>query len=298
VALSWVLAGTYVLLTDRHASGDWVAAPGVSDDASSDATDPAPSPSPSVVATNGLAPSGDIRAALASYAATKKAHVGIAVFDRVTGATVTYNDGVRFATASVVKMDILATVLYQNQKAGRQLSATQKALATKMITASDNNAATSLWNSVGGASGVAAANKVFGLTQTKPNYAWGMTTTTPSDQVRLLGVLTNPNSPLSQANQQYELGLMAKVEADQRWGVPRAAGTGATGVYNKNGWLASIRDRGRWIVNSVGRIVEPGHDWLVAVLSDHSSSMGSGITVIEHETVTAVNGLRSAPPTQ
>src|SRR5207248_274855 len=83
-------------------------------------------------------------------------------------------------TASVVKMDILATVLYQNQKAGRQLSATQKALATKMITASDNDAATALWNSAGGAGGVATANRAFGLTQTKPNYAWGMTTTTPA----------------------------------------------------------------------------------------------------------------------
>jgi beta-lactamase class A len=298
VALSWVLAGSYVLFSSQHASGDWVAAPNPSDAGATDPPDDPPSPSPSMVAANGVDPSSTIRAALASYLASHKAHAGIAVLDRVTGATIAYNDTVRFNTASVVKMDILATVLYQNQKAGRQLSATQKALATKMITASDNDAATSLWNSVGGASGVAAANRAFGLTQTKPNYAWGMTSTTPSDQVRLLGVLTNPNGPLSQANEQYELGLMGKVESDQRWGVPRAAGTGATAVYNKNGWLANIHDRGRWIVNSVGRIVEPGHDWLVAVLSDHSSSMGSGITTIEHITVTAVSGLRAAPVKQ
>jgi hypothetical protein len=64
----------------------------------------------------------------------------------------------------------------------------------------------------------------------------------------------------------------------------------------KNGWLASPADRGRWIVNSVGRVVEPGHDWLVAVLSDHNPTEGSGITLVEHLASTALTGLRSADP--
>jgi beta-lactamase class A len=242
-------------------------------------------------------PTDRVRASLAGYLSSRGAHAGIAVLDRVTGLTVTYNAGVRFATASVVKMDILATLLWECQRAGRTLTAGQKQLATAMITRSDNDAASDLWDEVGGASGVAQANRAFGLTQTSPNRSgyWGLSTTTPSDQLRLLAVLATPGGPLSAASQAYELGLMGRVQADQRWGVPRAAVAGSTAVYVKNGWLANASDRNRWVVNSVGRIVEPGHDWLVAVLSDHSGSQSTGISVVERLAITAVSGLRSAP---
>jgi len=237
-----------------------------------------------------------VRAALARYAAARRAHTGIAVLDRVTGRAVGYEDGARFPTASVVKLDILATLLWQHQRTGRPLSAGQKHAATEMITESDNEAADALWTEIGGASGLAQANRVFGLTRTTPNRAgyWGLTTTTAADQVRLLGVLADPAGPLSAGSRGYALGLLARVRAGQRWGVPRAA-AGPTAVYVKDGWLASVADRGRWIVNSVGRIIEPGHDWLVAVLSDHNPTEGGGIGTVEHLATTAVAGLRATP---
>src|SRR5437764_924526 len=164
-----------------------------------------------------------------------------------------------------------------------------------MITESDNDAADELWETVGGAGGVAPANRAFGLHETSPNRAgyWGMTSTTVADQVRLLGVLADPAGPLSPGSRGYLLGLMSRVESGQRWGVPRAAGTAASAVYVKNGWLASVADHGRWIVNSVGRIVEPGHDWLVAVLSDHNPTEAGGISLVEHLARTALTGLRA-----
>ena len=262
-------------------------------------TVPSASPSPSVAADVLPDPAASVGAAvaatLAAYVGAHRAHAGIAVVDRVTGVSVTYNGGVRFATASVVKVDILATLLWQAQRAGREPTTVQRRRATEMITESDNDAADELWETVGGAGGVGPANRAFGLHETSPNRAgyWGMTSTTVADQVRLLGVLADPAGPLSTGSRGYLLGLMSRVESGQRWGVPRAAGTGASAVYVKNGWLASVADRGRWIVNSVGRIVEPGHDWLVAVLSDHNPTEAGGISLVEHLARTALTGLRA-----
>jgi len=260
------------------------------------------SPRPSVAADVRPAPAGSVTAALAAAlaadATARRAHAGIAVLDRVSGVSVGYNDGVRFATASVVKVDILATLLWRDERAGREPTAAQRRLATEMITESDNEAASDLWDTIGGAAGLAQANRMFGLRQTVPNRSgyWGMTGTTAADQLRLLGVLADPTGPLSAAGRGYLLGLMSRVESGQRWGVPRGAGTGATAVYVKNGWLANVADRGRWIVNSVGRVVEPGHDFLVAVLSDHNPTEAAGISLVEHLTRTALTGLRPVPP--
>ena len=91
--------------------------------------------------------------------------------------------------------------------------------------------------------------------------------------------------------QPYELNLMANVESDQRWGVPAAAGPTATAVYVKNGWLSSDSDNGLWVVNSIGRIVEPGHDWLIAILANHETSEDRTITLIQNTAALMVNGL-------
>ncbi len=261
-------------------------------------TDPEPEPiaTPSMAGQVLADPAVPLRAAIDSYVTGRGAHLGVVVLDRVTGETLAYNDSVRFATASVVKVDILATLLLRAQRAGRPLTAAQKDLASQMITESDNDAATELWDEAGGATGVAQANRTFGLTQTSPNRDdyWGLTTTTPADQVRLLGVLADPAGPLSAASRGYALDLMSRVESDQRWGVPAAAGTATTAVYVKDGWLSNGNDDDRWIVNSVGRLVEPGHDWLVAVLSDHTDDEDAAIATVEHVASTVVTGLREA----
>jgi len=267
---------------------------------------PAPSaptapPSPSIV---DISPAGEtppspdpvglVRDALAASLAGQGRDVGIEVLDRVTGRTVGYQETLGFETASIVKVDILATLLWQDQKEGRQLTANQRGLAEDMITESDNDAASALWDAIGGASGLATANRAFGLTATTPgpDGYWGATTTTPADQVKLLAMLSDDSGPLSAANRAYELNLMANVESDQRWGVPAAAGSATTVVYVKNGWLSSPNDNGLWVVNSIGRIVEPGHDWLVAVLTNHQSDEDRAITLIQNTAAAALNGLR------
>ena len=262
---------------------------------------PAAPPSPSIVdvlpageSPPSPDPVGIVRDALASSLSGEGHNVGVEVLDRVTGRTVGYQETLGFETASIVKVDILATLLLQDQKAGRQLTANHRDLAEDMITESDNDAASALWNTIGGASGLAAANRTFALTGTTPgpDGSWGATRTTAADQIKLLAMLSDDSSPLSAANRAYELNLMANVESDQRWGVPVAADTAATAVYVKNGWLSSPSDNGLWVVNSVGRIVEPGHDWLIAVLTNHESDEDPAITLIQNTVADALSGLR------
>jgi hypothetical protein len=84
--------------------------------------------------------------------------------------------------------------------------------------------------------------------------------------------------------------------AHQRWGVPDAAGSQATAVYVKNGWMTRSTEGGKWVINSIGRIVEPGHDWLIAVLSNYNPTQSSGIMLVQHAADLAVKTAPAAEP--
>jgi beta-lactamase class A len=285
-----VLVGAVLIVYGLHLGWDSQSA-GASAGATPDSPSASPSPSPSRID-----PAIAVQASVAAYLASSGTHASLALLDQTTGEKIYYQESVQFETASIVKVDILSTLLYQRQQKNETLTSAQRQTATKMITQSDNDAATSLWNQIGATSGLAAANKVFGLTQTTPgtNGQWGLTKTTAADQLRLLQMLTSSSGPLNQTSRSYVLGLMNTVEKDQRWGVPDAADKQATNVYVKNGWLSRSTDAGKWIINTIGRIVEPGHDWLVVVLSNYHPTMTNGVDQVEHAADLAVNGLRSS----
>ncbi|GAA5177239.1 serine hydrolase [Rugosimonospora acidiphila] len=253
-----------------------------------------PSATPSAPGPASPRPSVDpavyVRARIAAYLAQYGSHASFALLDKVTGEEVLYQEGTEFETGSIVKVDILATLLWQGQQSGTSLSQSQRQLATQMITESDNDAATALWDQIGGASALAEANAVFGLTETTPGQDgyWGLTTTTAADQLRLLQLIANSSGPLNSSSRAYLLGLMSRVDGDQRWGVPVAADAQATGVYVKNGWLSRSTEDDKWIINSIGRIVEPAHDWLIVVLSNYNATQNSGITLVQHAADLAV----------
>ncbi len=206
--------------------------------------------------------------------------VSVAVLDVTSGESAAYGDAA-FDTASIVKVDILAALLLQAQDAGRTLTTTEKSYATTMIQNSDNDSATALWNLIGTADGLDAANKTFGLTGTTGGAGplWGLTQTTAADQLTLLQQVFGDDSKLSAASQSYIQGLMKEIEADQQWGVSAAA-DGAKWAL-KNGWLARSTT-GLWDVNSIGRVTgTDGDEYLVAVLSNGSTTQAEGITLIE-----------------
>lgn len=81
---------------------------------------------------------------------------------------------------------------------------------------------------------------------------------------------------LAPASRAYELNLMTRVVAGQRWGAPTGAPHGET-VAVKNGWLP-LATRG-WRVHTTG-VGLGSRSYLMAVLSDGNPSMSYGVTTV------------------
>lgn len=217
----------------------------------------------------------DITAALKG----RKSTVAVALHDRTTKTTCTLRATSKYDSASVVKATVLATLLWDNAKHNRYLTQRETDLSTRMITKSDNDATTSLWKQLG-VGKVNAFLKAAGMTHTVPGSGgyWGLTQITAQDEQRLLTLLTEKNSVLSDSARSYELGLMRKVVSSQRWGTPAGALTGTT-VQVKNGWLQ--RATHGWRVHSIGAFTGNGHDYTLTVLTQDNKTMNDGVNTIQ-----------------
>ncbi|MFC4113416.1 serine hydrolase [Nonomuraea zeae] len=261
---------------------------------------PSPPPSPSLASprkTNLPRPSyrKPLTRALSRYLDDVPGQLAVAIRDLSTGRSFSYNRGLRTATASIVKVNIVVALLLQAQRRHRRLTGWERRAAARAIKVSDNAAASALWAAIGGAFGLAAANSKLGLRSTRPGPggAWGSTTTSAADQLRLLTALTSADSPLSAQHRRYVLRLMGDVAPEQSWGVSAAGRKGAD-VALKNGWLPRERDGGRWTVNSIGRVRDRGHTYLIAVISRRHGSMGAGVKAVEHVSALMAEALSGA----
>jgi beta-lactamase class A len=246
---------------------------------------PTPSPGPSGPGPQDAAKQQRAKREAALTKALKKfadtaPEFSVAVLDNRTGALYSYRGKETYETASVVKVDVLAALLLDAQDDGRDLTPNELSLAQRMIRASDNDATTALFGVIGRTGGLSRANRRLGLTTTTVSPAWGRTRTTVTDQVALLGELTDPDGPLDAESRKLILGLMRTVNADQRWGVTAAARDGERTAV-KNGWDTRSTDGGRWIINSVGRITGDDVDVSLAVLSHGHGSMNPGVDSVE-----------------
>jgi hypothetical protein len=232
---------------------------------------------------------GALSTAAAAYLARRSGTVLAAVYDLRTGQTWQLGDGPAQPAASVVKLDILETMLARPR--GAVLSPADQALARSMIEDSDNDAATSLWNEDGGAAGLTYYGDRAGLIQTIPSACvacagfafpgWGLSLTVPLDQLTLLKQLVAPGPQplLSAAARSYALSLMEHVAPDQRWGITGGVPAGVT-VAVKDGWLPLNAAATNWQVNSVGWVSGKGRNYLIAVLSTGNRTEKYGIDTI------------------
>ncbi len=211
----------------------------------------------------------------------------VALLDTRSGASATYGNRA-YDTASIVKVGILAALLLKAQDERRGLTAKERDAATVMIEHSDNGAATALWKVIGGADGLDAAQHRLGLTHTRGGRAglWGLTRTTAADQLRLLRAVFGDGSALNANSRAYIRTLMGRIATGQDWGVSAAADAGA-GTRLKNGWLPRSTT-GLWDVNSIGQVTASGRTYLVAVLSDGSKNMNTGVALVEQAARAAV----------
>jgi hypothetical protein len=238
---------------------------------------------PVIAVTHHVAPGPNDLFALpsvAAYLAGVTDNLTVAVYDDVTGQTSVYRPGIAEDTASIMKVDILATLLAEDQAHGEALTTAEDGLSQDMIEHSDNADAQDLWEAEGGATAVTSFDTAAGLTQTTPDVAgyWGLSTTTAADQVQLLRQVAYAGGVLSTASRDYELGLMSNVESDQAWGVSSGVAPNVT-VALKNGWLPL--DSGGWQVNSIGYIDGDGRDYVVAMLSDGNATETQGIDTLQ-----------------
>ncbi|MDX3237454.1 serine hydrolase [Streptomyces sp. ME03-5709C] len=207
------------------------------------------------------------------------ARIAVSLHDRTTGTSCALRADQHFDSASTVKVTVLATLLRDARQHHRHLTSREAALATAMITKSDNDATTALWKQLGAAkvSGFLAA---AGMNHTVPGAAgaWGLTQITAGDEQKLLDLLTAPNTVLGDTARAYALKLMNQVVPSQRWGTPAGA-PGSAAVHVKNGWLS--RATHGWRVHSLGAFTGGGHDYTITVLTDDDRTMASGVTTIE-----------------
>ncbi|MGW3570662.1 serine hydrolase [Streptomyces sp. NPDC000941] len=205
--------------------------------------------------------------------------VAIALRDPATNTVCILRGNRAFDSASVVKVTVLATLLWDADQRHRQLTARESELATAMITKSDNAATSTLWRQLG-ADKVAAFLRAAGMSRTVPgtNNHWGLTQITARDQMRLLDLVTNPNPVLSDSARAYILDLMGKVVPSQRWGTPAGA-PDTVQSHVKNGWLS--RATHGWRVHSIGVFTGNGPSYTITVLTQDNRTMAAGVATVE-----------------
>src|SRR3984885_1159928 len=191
----------------------------------------------------------------------------VSVYDRVTGVSCLYNGSKHFDSASIVKAIIMAALLRWHQETGTPLSSWEKSEAALMITQSDNDAATALWDELG-MSNLQHFLDLAGMgeTQLGQDGEWGLTQVTAHDEMLLLKLLTAPNSVLDAYSRSYQLGLMDQVTSWEAWGVTAGTPSGVT-WHVKNGWLP---DATGWHIDSIGTFSGHGRNYMIAVLSDNT----------------------------
>jgi hypothetical protein len=184
-----------------------------------------------------------------------------------------------YDSASIIKVTILAALLRDAQQSRRVLSARERSLVTAMITQSSNGATGTLWRQLG-------TRKIYrflnaaGMPRTELGWDryWGLSRVNAAEQSRLLGLITLPNTVLSDSSRAYILDRMAHVVPAQRWGTPAGAPLKAR-VHVKNGWLP--RDDLGWRVHSLGAFTGQGHDYTIAVLTHGNATMRQGVNTVQ-----------------
>ena len=251
------------------------------------ATATRPSPTSSSPASGTAGHQDPFGSAARAYVNGRSGTVTAAVYDVSTGQTWTLGSSKPQAEASVVKLNILEALYAQHGRDG--LSASDTSLTRQMMEDSDNDAATDLWEEAGGPSRIASFNTAAGLTDTEPSSCvqcpdfpwpgWGLSTTTPTDQLALLRELVKPGGLLTGSQRDAALELMENVAPSQRWGVSGGVPAAAT-VALKDGWLPLNDSNTDWQINSVGWVSGSGRDYLMAVLTTGNPTEQYGIDTI------------------
>src|SRR5215212_177990 len=114
------------------------------------AASPAAAATPTVSCTSAKAGLADkLKKDITAALANRRGTIAVGVYDRTTKTTCSLRASTAFDSASVVKVTVLATLLWDAKKHNRYLTDREVTLAKAMITKSDNAATTTLWKQLG-----------------------------------------------------------------------------------------------------------------------------------------------------
>jgi hypothetical protein len=232
------------------------------------------------------------RGIAAALAQRPSSFVGLAASDPALHLTCALRQNTHFYSASVIKATIISALLLKKGGPGR-LTSYERSEARLMITLSDNNAATYLWNDVGFSHMQTFLNRA-GMGETILSGAWGLTRITPRDELRLMQLLSYPGAVLTNRSRNYVLSLMAQVVSYERWGVSEGAPSNVT-VHIKNGWLPYPGSG--WNINSIGVFTGAGILYQLVILNAPApyQSEGYGIETVENAAAVFNRNVAAAP---
>ncbi|WP_259767145.1 hypothetical protein [Pediococcus pentosaceus] len=129
---------------------------------------------------------------LSPYLENTDAEVSVAVYSKKNNRIYQTTNSKRttYPSASIIKADFLVELLHQKHKAGQSLDVNEQAVIQKMMEHSDNDAATNVYNQIGGYSGLARYFSNVGMDGSVAlTTGWALTATTPLDQIKTLNII-------------------------------------------------------------------------------------------------------------
>lgn len=247
---------------------------------------------PEIGSVAGFDPAFAARIAQAeAYAKSRPGFAGIVVRDRRTGAVWRNADAATPIWAcSTPKLAIAVDLLLRDDSGAIELTADDRELMHEMLHASDNDAATTLWDRYGGEQTFVPRFRLFGMTgigfaDQHPD-SWGWILATANDLEQLINFVLEK---LPARHRSYIVAELRSVDggesldSNQQWGIWGAGAEATPG--NKNGW-ADDNDDGSWLVNSVG-FVGPSEQFTVAIMNN-TQRIEDGYEV-GRETVTRIS---------
>jgi hypothetical protein len=206
-------------------------------------------------------------AAARRYARTRSGTVAFAVLDergRLRGLRRT----MRFPSASVVKAMLLVAVL--RRVGASRLSAARRDLLRRMVTVSDNDAASAIYAQVVGA-GLRSVAHAAGAKRFVDVGDWADARLTAADQARFF---LRIDRLVPAGHRRYARDLLSSIVAWQRWGIAPVARAHGMKIFFKGGWRTGI-------VHQVALLERDGRRIALAVLTSGEPSMAYGEETVE-----------------
>jgi len=231
---------------------------------------------PAAAAAAGPVPVRPAPARLAAARAYALSRTGTVSF------TVISSDGSRHAlagertyvTASVVKAMLMTAYLNMHAIAKQPLTVQDRSELHAMITVSDNDAATWVYNRVGDARLEALARRL-GMAHFTVSYSWGDAQLTTNDQARLWSQLGRAVYPPYLG---YARSLLSSIVGWESWGIPVVARPLGWHVLFKGGWRPTERG---YVVHQMALLERAGQTLVVCILSDGNPSYEYGHQTVE-----------------